>query len=178
MSGIFFTSDHHFGHTNIIESCDRPYKYACEMDEDMIRKWNNVVSPKDKVYYLGDLSFHGREKTDQILRRLKGDIFYIKGNHDKSLNRYEWRFKWIKDLFDLKVDNKTSITLCHYAMRSWNKSSHGSYHLYGHSHGNLPGTLKSFDIGVDNWNFTPVPLSVVMHTFRLLGEEIEDKDKG
>ena len=53
---IFFTSDHHFGHYNIINYCNPPFTSVQQMDEPMILKWNETVMPEDEVYYLGDFA--------------------------------------------------------------------------------------------------------------------------
>jgi len=53
------------------------------------------------------------------------------------------------------------IVLCHYAMRAWDRSHYGSWHLYGHSHGTLPGYGLSFEVAVDCWDFRPVGLDVM-----------------
>ena len=57
---IFFTSDHHFYHSNIIKYCQRPFHSVEEMNEEMIRRWNSVVGVDDTVYYLGDFSLAKR----------------------------------------------------------------------------------------------------------------------
>ncbi len=56
MSNIWFTSDTHFGHANIIRFCDRPFKDIQEMNERLIANWNAVVRPGDSVYHMGDFS--------------------------------------------------------------------------------------------------------------------------
>jgi calcineurin-like phosphoesterase family protein len=53
---IFFTSDHHFGHENIIRYCNRPFTSVQQMNEIMILRWNGAVLPEDEVYYLGDFA--------------------------------------------------------------------------------------------------------------------------
>ena len=162
---IFFTADNHFGHSNIIRHCARPFASALEMNEVMIERWNSVVKPKDQVYHLGDVSVLRPEKTREILDRLNGKIYLIRGNHDKSAEHKLCcdRFEWIKDYYFLKLPNNISIALMHYAMRVWNKSHYGSWHLYAHSHGNLkiPPELLCLDVGVDAWDFTPVSFEQV-----------------
>lgn len=81
MSGIFFTSDHHFGHANIIKYCDRPYDNVNEMNEDLIKRWNGAVGPSDLVYYLGDFSMT-LGAVERITPRLNGRKILIAGNHD------------------------------------------------------------------------------------------------
>jgi len=81
MSNMFFTSDHHFGHANIIKYCDRPYDNVEAMNEDLISKWNAVVMPGDEVYYLGDFSMT-LGAVERITPRLNGRKYLIAGNHD------------------------------------------------------------------------------------------------
>lgn len=164
MSKIFFTSDHHFGHKNIIKFSERPFKGIQEMDEILIQKWNEKVKPEDEVYHLGDFGLSSSGKLRQILNRLQGKIYLINGNHEKSAQACHTRFEWIKDYYELIVKDdefdrgEQMIVLFHYALREWNASHWGTYHLYGHSHGTLADdpTSLSFDIGVDCHNFYPL----------------------
>lgn len=164
MSKIFFTSDHHFGHNNIIKFSNRPFDNVDEMNEVLIEKWNEKIGKNDQVYHLGDVGLTSPKKLEKILSRLNGKIFLIKGNHEKSAEKCEDRFEWIKHYYELTItDNsfdkgKQLLILFHYGMRVWNSSHWGSYHLYGHSHGTLPDNPNSlsFDIGVDCHNFYPL----------------------
>lgn len=154
---IFFTSDTHFGHRNIIKYANRPFEDSGEMDEALIANWNDLIANDDEVYHLGDFSLTDPNRTDKILNRLNGKIYLIKGNHEKSVLKKSFtrdRFEWIKDYYELTINNermKQMICLSHYAHRVWNKSHHGSFHLYGHSHDSLEYQPwgKSMDVGVD-----------------------------
>ena len=79
---IFFTADHHFGHENIIRFSERPFESLEQMNEEMIRKWNEKIEPGDTVYHLGDFSLGKPDFTKEILDRLNGNIHLIKGNHE------------------------------------------------------------------------------------------------
>ena len=167
---IWFTSDTHFYHGNIIKFCDRPFRDAHEMTEQLITNWNSVVQPGDEVYHLGDFAFASKGKVVELLCRLKGIKHIIAGNHDRSLIKRDNdhniivreqvvpHVKWIKDCHELTIQDKsvkhkkTMIVLSHYAHRVWNKSHWGAWHLYGHSHGSLPDdpVALSMDVGVDN----------------------------
>ena len=81
---IYFISDTHFGHEAIISYCHRPFRSIDEMNETLIKNWNETVSDNDTIYFLGDFSFCGYEKTRDILNRLKGKKIIIVGNHEKK----------------------------------------------------------------------------------------------
>jgi hypothetical protein len=81
---------------------------------------------------------------------------WVPGNHDKDTRKLIQEFSWFNDLAEVSL-NGQRIVLCHYAVRVWNQSSHGAWHLYGHSHGRLPESeiLPSMDVGVDTHDFSP-----------------------
>jgi calcineurin-like phosphoesterase family protein len=161
---IFFTADHHFNHKRIIEYCSRPFKDVSEMNEVLIQKWNSKVKPGDTVYHLGDFAFGSVEDQLKILKRLNGDINFVLGSHDKDLPEAVEAFNKEQEVASHKIlgpmatvcVEKTEITLCHYSMRTWPKSHYNTWHLFGHSHGKLEGWGKSFDVGVDAWQFEPL----------------------
>lgn len=160
----FFTSDHHFGHSNIIRFCDRPFRDVDEMNEELIRRWNARIGPDDEVYHLGDLALMSAEGFHALMARLNGTKYLIVGNHDSTaLGAKKW-FKWVKEYHELKVSDPERpggvqrIVLFHYAMRVWRGDHRGTWHLYGHSHNNLPEKADqlSFDIGVDANDYYPL----------------------
>lgn len=161
---IFFTSDFHFGHKNIIRLSNRPFSTIEEMDEELIKRFNSVVKSGDTVYDLGDSFF----KTPKVYaERLNGNIIRIKGSHDGDIEQPRMLVVKPDGLLD-EYGNKRYITLCHYAMRSWEKSHYASWHLYGHHHGNLEPYGLSFDVGVDCWNYFPVSLEEVSNKMSTL----------
>lgn len=175
MKNIFFTSDHHFGHKNIIKYSNRPFESVEEMDEIMIQRWNEKVGQNDDVYHLGDVGLCSSGKLRKILDRLNGKKYLIKGNHERSALDCHTSFEWIKDYHELKVQDSEfekgsqMLALFHYSMRVWNKWHRGTYHLYGHSHGTLEDNpnSQSFDIGVDCHDFYPLSyeeVKVIMKT--------------
>jgi calcineurin-like phosphoesterase family protein len=88
MPSVFLVSDTHFGHAGVCRFTHpddatvklRPWDNADEMDEEMIRRWNDRVRPTDKVYHLGDVVIN--RKALKTLHRLNGDKVLIRGNHD------------------------------------------------------------------------------------------------
>lgn len=156
MLNIWFTADLHLGHANIIKYTSRPFKSADEMDAILINNWNSKIMPDDQVYFLGDFCFGTVDRAKQYIDRLNGNIAFIEGNHDKPVKPWRHLFSPYTKYMEITVED-TPITLCHYALRTWNRSHRGAYSLYGHSHGSLPDdpNALSFDCGVDTHNFFP-----------------------
>lgn len=157
MSRVWFTADTHFGHANVIKYCNRPFASADQMDAHMIAAWNAVVARNDIVYHLGDFAISRDPRTvRRIFQQLNGSKFLVLGNHDSAATL---ALPWAKkDHIQFKTVDGIQIVMCHYAMRVWPSQHHGAIQLYGHSHGNLPGTHASCDVGVDSWGFAPVSI--------------------
>lgn len=164
MKNIFLTSDHHFGHKNILKFCpNRPFNTIEAMNEGLIERHNEVVQPNDDIYFLGDFAFMDARQVMNILRRLNGNKHYIFGNHDKPMRQpgIDKHFVWMKDYFELRLESKHKglgpIPLLHYPMLSWNRMHYGVLHFYGHTHGSIPvlASGRGRDIGVDTNNCYP-----------------------
>jgi len=151
----WFISDTHFGHANIIKYSNRPFADVKEMNTALMEKWNSNVKPGDKVYHLGDFAFMQYQDFRRFIWGLNGDIQFVRGNHDKVIDQHkndllnQGKIQTIQDYLELKTPGNPMIVMFHYGQRVWNKSHHGSIHLYGHSHGSLPPHGKSVDVGVD-----------------------------
>lgn len=162
MSKSWFASDYHFDHKNILKYDKRPFDSVEEMNEEIISNHNALVSDDDDVYFLGDFCFSN--KAEDYLKQLKGNLYFIRGNHDNSdiIRLYKKYGTYLGDFKEIRV-NGTNITLCHYAMKVWNKSHYGAWHLYGHSHGSLPDDINSnsFDVGVNCHDYKPLEYSDV-----------------
>ena len=156
---LYFTSDQHWGHSRIIDFCNRPFASVHEMNVALTDNWNSVVKKEDTVYHLGDFCF-GNPKP--YLEKLNGKIILIRGSHDKRIKC----FPEVHDLFTIRPKNDITIVLCHYCLRTWDKSHFNSWHLYGHSHGKLPSIGKSHDVGVDCNNFTPISLDQIIEIMK------------
>jgi calcineurin-like phosphoesterase family protein len=175
MANWFFTADPHYGHENIIKHSGRPFSCAEEMDETMIENWNrDVESSRDKIIVLGDFTFYSKvliQDPKSVFNRLKGEKYLIIGNHDRKPTM-DLPWSWVKDVFFLKGLNQTGIWLSHYAHRSWRNSFHGSWHLWGHTHGKLPPYGLSFDCGVDSNDFCLWHIDDVSVKMKTLSEEL------
>lgn len=102
---IWFTSDTHFGHQNIIKFCDRPFESVDHMNSAIVNRWNEMVAPGDTVYHLGDVALGQLEKSLPIMRRLHGYKILIPGNHDRiySTNASAYRERFLsryEEVFD------------------------------------------------------------------------------
>lgn len=152
MSNIFWTSDTHYCHANVVKFDALPHASVEEMNEHRISIWNSQVKRGDTVYHLGDLSLGKLDETLKLLKRLNGRIHLIKGNHDHVIRKVIAAdinaLAWVKDVAEVKVNDQL-IFMSHYAHRVWPKCHYGSWHLFGHSHGSMPPLGKSFDVG---WN--------------------------
>lgn len=162
---VWFTSDTHYGHARILSYTSRPFESVDEMDERMVELWNAVVKPGDSVYHLGDFALCDIDRALKVVKRLQGQKFLIFGNHDKRLRkdpRFLGHWIWARDLESIDVEGQ-KIVLCHYAMRVWNRSHHGSWQLFGHSHGTLRDdpALLQLDVGVDCWGYAPVSFETI-----------------
>jgi len=193
---IWFSSDHHFGHTNILKYSNRPFNSIEEHDEELIDRWNSKVDADDIVYYLGDFTLKGWSFFWDVVQKLNGSILIVPGGHD---------YKWIKEHPNPEIQIKRPanfthsprrisllntleiieihhggkyplvISLCHYAMKVWDRSHHGSLHLFGHSHGHLKNpSSRSMDVGVDTNNYYPYSLDKIKS---LLLQPINEKGK-
>lgn len=161
----FYTSDTHFGHQGMLVFGGRKFKDTSEMDELLIKRWNEVVGSSDIVYHLGDFAFQldNAERVNGIFHRLNGRKFLVIGNHDvrkdgtlhPTIAALAWEDQ-PQQMMEVK-DEGNRVILCHYSLRVWPASHRGSYHFYGHSHGNLPPHGLSRDVGVDvaDTNFQP-----------------------
>ncbi len=171
---IYFISDTHFGHENIIKMCNRPFDSIEEMDETLISNWNSKVKGNDTVYILGDL-FYRSENVEEILARLKGKKKLITGNHDGSwLTKFDARKYFVSiDKFIEVSDGQRSLTLCHYPLMTWKHASK-SYMIHGHIHNDtkadywplLAGRDNILNTSVDINNFMPVTFEELLENNR------------
>lgn len=165
---IYFTSDLHLGHENILRFVNRPFGSVEEMNRTLIANYNALVREEDTVYILGDLTYRiPLTEAETLIAKLNGRKHLIKGNHDKNYD---------KSLFEEVVDYKQiheycrHFTLMHYPMLEWAKMRCGSIMLHGHMH-NI-GTdynmeckknhILRYDVGVDANSFYPVAITTIL----------------
>jgi len=180
---LFFTSDTHFGHNAILKHADRPFPDVKTHDEVLIKNWNSVVPPNGIVIHQGDFAMGLKsDKLKWILESLNGDIYLVKGNHEKDIMKKFWAREYFKDIqlrYEIEIYDENgkfknndgsfnSIVADHFPMLSWNKSFHGSYHTYGHSHNNTPDThprKTAYEVGCDANDYHPISYFDLMDFF-------------
>lgn len=172
---IWFTADWHLGHFNIIKYCNRPFEEVIDMRGTILQQYNDRVKHRDTVYFLGDLAFRD-VIGDSTIQAMNGKKHFIRGNHDISVNR-ETLEKYCRSVSDIKeiVIEGQWIVLCHYPMRTWNKSHHGSWQLHGHSHGTVFPLKNQLDVGVDCNNYHPVSYQEIKRKIKLNNERLEEE---
>ena len=183
---IFFTSDLHFGHRNVIRFCDRPFEDEKEMARGLIKNWNDVVKPNDFIFSLGDFSWWaGRHEVKKLVEQLHGKKYFIPGNHCKE-GMYDLvsdhDFHECSDIVHLFVRGQEGdprfkdvkvyeIVLCHYPLACFSHSdAKNCYHFFGHIHSRKDQPMSEFgqpiyikegkmlDVGVDRWDYKPIDL--------------------
>lgn len=158
MARVFLISDTHFGHTNIIKYCNRPFSTVDEMDEALIENWNSVVRPDDKVYHLGDVAMSHRKLP--ILDRLHGTKILIKGNHDIfALKYYTPYFKDIRGSHDL-----AGFVLTHIPVHESQKFRYKG-NLHGHLHDKIIWDPWYQNVSVELINYTPISLEEIISRY-------------
>ncbi len=193
---IFFTSDFHLFHHNVLRFDNRPFADVHEMHKVIEEKWNSVVSPDDIVIYLGDLSFARKEDkayVEGMIWSLNGHIHYVMGNHDRwdDIAKFK-KFESMQDYLEVRinhmVDGKRVETLfccMHYPIYSWNKKHHGTYMVHGHCHGNLHhGEESSFyegrrviDAGCMLHDYMPISyLDIIEKLSHIPLEKLNERD--
>lgn len=159
---IFFTADTHFGHGGALGLFRRPFGCVREMDEAMIRRWNETVGPADEVWHLGDLAVRrSAAALADLVARLNGRIHLIAGNNDGPATLALERFASVQAYAELQLEGR-HLVLCHYPFRSWNRMNRGAINLHGHSHGRLKPMPRQIDVGVDVWDYRPVSLAAIL----------------
>ena len=158
MNETFFISDTHFGHARALQLFRSGHFKDCkEMDETMITNWNSVVNPRDVVWHMGDFSWGNQT---YYARRLNGQLNLILGNHDYIEPLERQAFNSIHDYKKIKINNQ-KIILFHYPIHYWECSHYGSWHLYGHVHGQRKNIGLSMDVSAECIKYTPISFSEI-----------------
>lgn len=177
---LFFTSDTHFCHMKILEYANRPFATVQEMNEALIRNWNEAVPEDGIVYHLGDFCFGGADEWLSIIPRLNGNIHLIMGNHDlrNAGESFMSCFESVSQQRTISVNGQT-IVLNHNPFLCFGGAYRGVWQLFGHVHsgprslGNGRDDVRlvhlfptQYDVGVDNNDYRPVSYERVRDIIR------------
>ena len=184
MPSVFLVSDTHFGHTGVCRFVRndgvtklRPWDTAEEMDEFMVRAWNERVRPTDKVYHLGDVVIN--RKALGIMRRLNGDKVLIRGNHD-IFRDTDYR-EHFRELRAYHVMN--GMILSHIPIHTESLGRFG-VNIHGHTHANrvmMPGfngkitnivDVRYHCVCVEHTDFAPILFEDVVKRIEAEGGQI------
>jgi len=176
----WFTSDHHFGHANIIKYCERPFNSVAHMNAAMMGAWNGVVAADDTVYYLGDFAMQPR-LVAEILPQLNGTKILIAGNHDRChpkignterfLQAYlDAGFASVDVQLEMEIGGQT-VLLHHFPYRTETEPKqkyygqrpidNGGWLIHGHVHHRWKISGRQINVSVENWNFEPVNFETI-----------------
>lgn len=171
---IYFTSDLHLGHTNIIKFCNRQFGTIQAMNSHIVECWNKTITKEDEVYFLGDFSLTLSKKGARyFLYKLNGKKYFLKGNHDRTeyLNNFQNSrlIEWWKVSHDFSYEHNGKIynfSLSHYPHYPAKGSDviclHGHVHgIYEH-HGEYFHSPGVIDVGVDNVGYYPISIENVI----------------
>lgn len=172
MPTTFLVSDTHFGHEKtctVFKRADgsplRPFASVEEMDEEMIKRWNDRVRPKDKVYHLGDVVIN--RKFLSVLGRLNGDKVLIRGNHDIfKLEDYTPYFRDIRGCHVMNGMIFTHIPVHEESLGRFGTNVHGHLHYQRvmkikHKGAKPEVDLRYHCVCVEQTDFAPISLEEV-----------------
>jgi len=158
---IWFISDTHFDHTNIIKYCNRPFNTVEDMNNIMLKNWNYYISNTDTVFFVGDMAFgRGSRKPSWWLKQLNGNIYYLKGSHDEGITPFSEglnNVKFVTDAIILTTEygrfyithNPVNIPV------DWS-----GWAIHGHTHNNdsffcTDFNNKRFNVSVEVMDYKP-----------------------
>ena len=193
----WLTSDLHLGHVNIITYCDRPYASVDEMNDDLVRRWNEVIAHDDTVWVLGDVALGRLDDSLAYVAYLNGTKFLVPGNHDRMFkcSGTKWTNatqRYLDVGFTAVLDNETDllvytpwyVTACHFPFSGEARDGHedrfvdhrpidkGQRLVHGHTHGKWRRNGRMIDVGVDAWGGYPVSFESVIALFNASDERV------
>lgn len=171
---VWFTSDTHFWHENIIRFCQRPFGSIEKMNAELIRRWNETVPEDGTVFHLGDFCFGGQKEWNDILYQLHGNIYLILGNHDMKFMKsgFMGQFVHVTQQMTIRIGGQT-IILNHNPFLTYGGCYRNTWQLFSHVHSGLLADKGKdltrlqvllplqYDVGVDNNDFRPVSFDEV-----------------
>ena len=156
----------HLGHANIIKYCNRPFSSVEEMNDALIRNWNNTIGKEDRVFFLGDFALGSKERVIEWGRMLQGRKVFIYGNHDHQKPKvyYDAGFEHVSR-WPIVIQNTYLLSHAPFSL-PWNERYTGPLiNIHGHVHDKVheaPTISKmSACVCVERWNYMPVELDMI-----------------
>jgi calcineurin-like phosphoesterase family protein len=174
MANIFFASDHHIDHQNILTfkrddgTPLREFQDVDHMRETIIERHNSVVRPGDKVYFLGDVVMSRKSSALEVLQRMNGEKILVKGNHDQCKpEAYLKYFKDIRGSHQFEGLIMTHIPIHSESLARWGLNVHGHlhYNVVKLPLSQIPDR-RYFNVGMERINYTPISLEEVKKQVR------------
>ena len=188
---IYFTSDNHFGHANILKWSKRTFKSAQHMEDEMVKRWNSRVKPADTVIVVGDFAFLNSQERERVVNRLNGFKILVQGNHDKG-TRCPKGFDLMVQQMRMTISGQ-KVSIKHYPLRytGWQRvkadfqstefvkkffprwfrhapryldrmpKDVGQWHIHGHTHSDQKFNGRQIHVGCDAWDCYPVPMKQI-----------------
>ena len=154
---VFIISDTHFGHEAIIRYCNRPFASVEEMDQVMIKRWNETVSNKDIVIHLGDFSFYGKYKTREIIQKLNGKKILIMGNHDNYTEQF-YRDAGFHTVSRFPIIYDNFYMLSHAPVQLSETTPYANFYGHVHNDEKYQDTANTKCVSVERTGYRPVLL--------------------
>lgn len=185
----FFTSDLHLGHGSIIDFCSRPYDSVNEMNEDLVRRWNDTVAPDDEVTIVGDLAMGYLRDSLFFVGEMNGHKYLVPGNHDRMFRCLNSRRAHMEELYleagiERVLDEEFTVEIgevtylvSHFPYRGESVEDRedrykvhrpidrGMRLIHGHTHGKWRKSGRMVDVGVDAWGGYPVTYETAVGVF-------------
>lgn len=172
----FYASDFHFGHTKIIEYCDRPFSSVDEMNVALIENWNATVKPTDSATIVGDICMGKIDSTLQMVGWLNGTISLVPGNHDRCWSGHKKYKPWIRKynavglaVLDNEITTRIGnhyVRVCHFPYagdshgpdryKEFRPKDQGEILVHGHVHDQWAVKGRQINVSVDVRDFKPI----------------------
>jgi calcineurin-like phosphoesterase family protein len=178
---IYFTSDWHIGHKQVIEFCGRPFTDLDHMHSSLITNYNKLVKPEDTCIFVGDTTFSNTTDTKKIVQKLNGTKIAVIGNHDpKQGTLLNMGFQLAVNQLSMCIRGH-KVLVSHYPfkpslLKYWSNKFKGldiryqdrrhkddgkTFLIHGHTHSAKKLDGRALHVGVDAWNYTPVSMKLI-----------------
>ena len=160
----FFTSDLHFGHRNVIRFCERPFHTVSQMNEGLIKKWNDRVTDRDRVFVIGDVFLCPVDEAKTYIEELNGYKILVKGNHDLSEKAMlQAGFDEFYSKLDYEMPDGRVALLNHYPIPDCILDKKYDILIHGHIHISEQTRGRKINVSCDIWDYSPVSVDTLQN---------------